>query len=88
MIDFLLKNNRFTIDPNCVKSVEEFYGYRWRESLDPNSKERYQTKTPVDHHGDLMDSRRYALGRIWKLIFTQGATVSSVGGRPIATMAV
>ena len=50
--DFLLQNNRLTIDPACTKSIEEFYGYRWREALDPNSRERYQTKTPVDNHAD------------------------------------
>ena len=85
--EFLLKNNRLTIDPGCVRSIEEFYGYRWRESLDPNSKERYATATPVDHHGDLMDARRYALVQLTRFL-RQGSTITALNGRPLATKAV
>ena len=81
--DFLLQNNRLTIDPACTKSIEEFYGYRWREALDPNSRERYQTKTPVDHHADLMDARRYFLRRFWKQLMLAGPTVANASGRPV-----
>lgn len=86
--DFLLKNNRLTIDPSCTQSISEFYGYRWREALDPNSRERYQTKTPVDHHADLMDARRYALSRMWKQIMLLSGTVTNTEGRPPARSAV
>ena len=86
--DFLLQNNRLTIDPGCVRSVEEFYGYRWREALDPNSRERYQTKTPVDNHADLMDARRYFLRRIWKQIMLSGTTVGNLSGKQLARSAV
>ena len=86
--DFLLQNNKLTIDPGCIKSVEEFYGYRWREALDPNSRERFQTKTPVDHHADLMDARRYFLSRFWKQLMLKGDTVQNVSGRPFARSAV
>lgn len=85
--EWLLKNNRLTIDSGCTRSIEEFYGYRWRESLDPNTKERYQTATPVDHHGDLMDARRYALMRLLQFM-RQGATITALNGRPLATKAV
>lgn len=83
MLDFLLKNNRFTMDYSCGKSQDEMYGYRWREALDPNTKERYQTSTPVDHHADLMDARRYSLRRLWPLILASGATpvTASMSGR-------
>lgn len=59
-----LTNGTLTIDPANVESVHEFAGYRWAERTDPNDKTRYQTKTPVDHHADLMDARRYALMEI------------------------
>lgn len=87
LTEFLLKNNRLTIDPGCVRSIEEFYGYRWRENLDPNTKERYQTATPVDHHGDLMDARRYALMQLTRFL-RRGATITALDGRPLATKAV
>lgn len=84
---FLLQNNRLMIDPNCVRSIEEFYGYRWRESRDPNTKERYATTTPVDHHADLMDARRYALVRLLQFM-RSGPTLSNVSGTPFRTKAV
>ena len=86
--DFLLANNRLTIDPACVKSIEEFYGYRWREALDSNSKERYQTKTPVDHHADLMDARRYYMRRFWKQLMLQPKAVQNASGRPFTSRVV
>lgn len=85
--EWLLKNNRLTINPDCYRSIEEFYSYRWRETTDPNSKERYQTSTPVDHHGDGHDSRRYGLQALLRFL-RAGATVSSNDGRPLATRAV
>lgn len=90
MLDFLLKNNRFTMDYGCTKSQDEMFGYRWRTSLDPNTKERYQTSTPVDHHADLMDSRRYALARVWNVILASAATptTSQLSGKPLARFAV
>ena len=52
---------QLTIDPSCDGSLHEFDGYRWLERVDPNSRERYRTGTPVDHHADAMDARRYAV---------------------------
>lgn len=85
--EWLLQNNRLTIDPTCTRSIDEFYGYRWRESLDPNTKERYQTSTPVDHHADLMDARRYALMTLLQFL-RKGDTIQNIGGGKIATKAV
>ena len=50
-----------TISPDCVHSIREFANYRWLERTDPNSRERYATKTPHDHHFDAGDARRRAL---------------------------
>ena len=49
----------------CQYSVREFAGYRWRETVDPNSKDRYRIATPVDHHGDAMAAREGALVAVY-----------------------
>jgi len=49
----------------CPYSVREFAGYRWRETVDPNSKDRYRIATPVDHHGDAMAAREGALVAVY-----------------------
>lgn len=36
----------------------EMASYRWAEKTDPHSRERYATRTPVDHHGDMLDAVR------------------------------
>lgn len=56
-----LDNGWLTIAPECPWSVKEFPGYRWLERTDPNSQERYATRTPHDNHADCMDARRRAL---------------------------
>lgn len=58
---WFLEENRLTIHQGCTNSIAEFAGYRWTERVDPNSKERYKVSTPVDHHGDAIDARGYAL---------------------------
>jgi hypothetical protein len=60
-VAFLLENDRLSIHAGCTDSIAEFPGYRWRETVDPNSKQRYATHTPVDHHADAHDARRYAV---------------------------
>lgn len=64
-----------TISPDCKHSIREFANYRWLERTDPNSHERYATKTPHDHHFDAGDARRRALvGAQRKLMMpSQGA---------------
>lgn len=78
-VAFLLDNNRLTIDASCKHSLAEFNTYRWNERVDPFSKDRYATSTPIDHHGDAMDARRYAVMHIIRSI---GAK-SKVGSVPI-----
>lgn len=56
-----LENGWLTIGAHCINSIHEFEGYRWLTRVDPNSKDRYATSSPFDHHGDAMDARRYAL---------------------------
>lgn len=45
----------------CGPLIHEFAGYRWLQRVDPNSKDRYATGTPHDHHGDALDALRLAL---------------------------
>ncbi len=56
-----LDSGLFTINADCRHSIREYAGYRWTERTDPNSKDRYQTSTPVDHHGDAIDARGLAM---------------------------
>ena len=56
---------RFTIDPDCTASIEEYEGYRWQSKRDPHSNSTYATSTPVDNHADGHDARRYALVTAW-----------------------
>lgn len=63
----------FTINPACVHSIREYPGYRWTERTDPNSKDRYATSTPVDHHADAIDARGLAMLAIYyKLLQGEG----------------
>lgn len=62
----------FTISPHCAESIHEYDGYTWSTRRDPNSKAQYKTDTPVDHHGDAMDARRYALVAAWKRVPQSG----------------
>ena len=58
---WLLDADRLTISAECRDSLAEFPGYRWTNRTDPSDKTRYATSTPVDHHADGMDARRYAV---------------------------
>lgn len=71
-VQFLLDNNRLTISPECKNSLHEFVGYRWQERVDSNSKDRYATATPVDHHADAMDARRYAVMYLMRSVMARG----------------
>jgi len=57
--DFLSRE-ALTINPFCSRSISEFYSYLYRKSTDGEGNE-YLTSTPIDHHADCMDARRYAL---------------------------
>ena len=88
-VAFLLENDRLTIHAGCRDSIAEFPGYRWRESVDPNSKERYATHTPVDHHADAHDARRYAVKELMVHMRPMlQLPHTDMRGRPLATKAV
>jgi hypothetical protein len=86
----LLENDALTIDPSCVNSIAEFPGYRWRDAVDPNDKTRYATKTPVDHHADAQDARRYAVMEIMAMLHSPGPHIPkrTLSGRPMARVAI
>lgn len=56
-----LDNDWLTIGDHCEEFIREFSGYRWLTRIDQNSKERFATGTPFDHHADAIDAARYAL---------------------------
>lgn len=60
-----LDTNRFTTGSHCRDGIAEYPKYRWATRTDPNSKDRYKTSTPHDHHGDGIDTKRLALTRIY-----------------------
>lgn len=89
MVSFLLDHDRLTIDPTCQDSIAEFPGYRWPMRVDPNDKTRYATTTPVDHHADAMDARRYAVLEITAMLHDSVQLPKrSMSGRPLARSAV
>jgi len=84
----LLSQKRLTLSDRNQESIAEFPSYRWPTRVDPNAKDRYRTNTPVDHHGDAMDARRYAC--VWLIDATetfQGPVIQDVNTRR-ATSAV
>ena len=89
MVAFLLENDRLSIDPLCKNSINEFPGYRWSDRTDPNDRTRYSTKTPVNHHADAMDARRYAIMELsWAIRGTQKMPTRTLSGRPMRRVAV
>lgn len=89
LVAFLLDNDRLTIEPSNKQSIAEFPGYRWAERTDPNDKTRYATKTPVDHHADLMDARRYACAELLAMLMPSTALPKlTLAGRPMRRSAV
>ena len=59
MGDFLSRRI-LTFNPSCAQSISEHYSYLYRQSVDTDGN-KYRTSTPVQHHADCMDARRYAL---------------------------
>ena len=89
MVAFLLENDRLTIDPTCQNSIGEFPGYRWSDRTDPNDRSRYSTKTPVNHHADAMDARRYAIMELsWAIRGVTKMPSRTLSGRPLRRVAV
>jgi len=87
-VAFLLDNDRLSIEPSLTNSIEEFRGYRWSERIDPNDREKYKTKTPVNNHADAMDARRYAVMELLNVLRPQPYLPSrSLAGFALATEA-
>jgi hypothetical protein len=62
-----LENGWVSFDAErCAPLVHEMRSYRWRPQTDPNSRERYATATPVDHHGDALDALRLLLAGLFR----------------------
>lgn len=80
-VRFWLQSGRFTIEPTATNSIAEFAGYRWAKRRDGESGERYATSTPVDHHADAMDARRYALLALQQGVMRQ-TTIQRAAYRP------
>lgn len=57
-VAFMLENDLLTFGRACAPVVHEFGSYRWKTAVDQNSKERYATSTPAEHHGDFLDTLR------------------------------
>lgn len=65
-VGFGLVNSRlelatFTIEPDANWTKREFQSYRFSERRSPGEADPYTTSTPIDHHGDILDTIRYAL---------------------------
>lgn len=89
LVAFVLENDRLTIDPACKHSIAEFAGYRWSTRVDPSDRTRYNTSTPVDHHADAHDARRYAVAELLAMLMPHAALPKrALGGRPMSTVAV
>lgn len=87
-VGFLLDHDRLSIDPACTHSIEEFPGYRWADRVDPNDNTRYRTRTPVNHHADAMDARRYACMEMLAMLRPMTyLPTRDISGRALATEA-
>ena len=80
VVRWILGSGRFSIDPAARNSIAEFPGYRWAKRRDAVG-ERYATSTPVDHHADAMDARRYALMALQQGVMRQ-STIQRAVYRP------
>ena len=56
-----LGNGTLVHGQECKQAWREYQSYSGRPTLDPNTRERYTTSTPVDHHGEIMDCLRYTV---------------------------
>jgi len=89
LVSFMLTNNRLTISPECVNSIDEFHGFRWAERTDMSDRSRYSTKTSVDNHADAMDARRYAMVEMLAMLMPHSKLPEhALSGRPLSRHAV
>lgn len=55
-VQSLLGQGRYTVDPSCVKTIDEFESYEWRKTKDGKT-----TDVPVDSMNHAMDAIRYGV---------------------------
>ena len=67
-----LERGDFTIEPGHAHTLREFQSYRWATRRAPGETDPYTTSTPVDHHGDLLDTIRYCLMHIAQYLVGHG----------------
>jgi hypothetical protein len=60
LVGELLSRRVFSINSSCTNSIAEFYSYLFKTQVDGEGNQ-YRTNTPIDHHADCMDARRYGL---------------------------
>ena len=60
LVGDLLSRRILSFNPSCVQSISEHFSYLYRQSVDGEGN-KYRTSTPIDHHADAMDARRYAM---------------------------
>lgn len=73
-----LERGDFTIEPGHAHTLREFQSYRWQTRRATGETDPYTTSTPVDHHGDLLDTIRYCLMHIAQYLV--GKLTKQVGG--------
>ena len=73
-----LERGDFTIEPGNAHTMREFQSYRWATRRAVGEADLYTTSTPIDHHGDLMDTIRYCLMHIAQYLV--GKLVKQVTG--------
>ena len=61
-----LEEGWITFPADAEELWHEFASYRWLTTVDPQSRDRYATSTPYDHHGDLIDMIRYGLMGLYR----------------------
>ena len=60
LVGDLLSRRQLTFNPGCAQSISEFYSYLYKSAVDGEGNQ-YRTSTPIQHHADAMDARRYAV---------------------------
>lgn len=74
----LYENQTLTIYEGCKNSIAEHWGYRVKPATDPIDGSKFDTDTPVDHHGDAMDARRYAIVAVLRGMLNESREVRVV----------
>lgn len=66
-----LRDGWLSFPSSCPELIREFESYRWITRVDPHDRSKYETATPFDNHGDLLDTLRYALMGAYRDLMNQ-----------------